>query len=78
MTLTFLVSPILLYSPYQKWLFQNNFLRVICLLFSGPHTLNTEDAQMAGSIGKTMKGVETRIDPETKEICLQGRHVMMG
>jgi len=45
---------------------------------TGPHTLNTEDAQMAGSIGKTMKGVETRIDPETKEICLQGRHVMMG
>jgi len=45
---------------------------------TGPHTLNTADAQMAGSIGKTMKGVETRIDPVSGEICMQGRHVMMG
>jgi len=45
---------------------------------TGPHTLNTADAQMAGSIGKTMKGVETRIDPASGEICMQGRHVMMG
>ena len=25
-----------------------------------------------------MKGVETRIDPVSGEICMQGRHVMMG
>ena len=53
---------------------------------SGMHTFNTETAQCPGSVGRTMKGCQTKIDSNvyTSELCREGeilmggRHVMMG
>ena len=45
---------------------------------SGPHTANTGHSQKIGSAGQTMGGFHSRVDPETGELLIRGRHVMMG
>ncbi len=45
---------------------------------SGPHTGNTGRAQKVGSVGRTMPGFRSRVDPDTGELLIRGRHVMMG
>jgi long-chain-fatty-acid--CoA ligase ACSBG len=51
---------------------------------SGPHLSNTYKVQKLGSIGKELPGWETKIAGEKGkkaskgELCMKGRHVMMG
>lgn len=45
---------------------------------SGPHTLNLKGATKIGSVGRAMPGTETKLDANSSEILMKGRHVMMG
>lgn len=49
---------------------------------TGPHTLNLPEGCKIGTVGRTMHGVETRLDnPDGKgngEICMRGRNIFMG
>lgn len=48
----------------------------------GAHSLTTADSYNFATIGKSLSGVETRIDkPDERghgEICMRGRHILMG
>lgn len=35
----------------------------------GPHTINTYEAFKLGTVGRPMEGTETKLDPETGELC---------
>ncbi|CAM9340352.1 unnamed protein product [Sphacelaria rigidula] len=45
---------------------------------TGPHTACQPEAWKIGSVGRPMKGTESKIVPETGELCLRGRHIFMG
>eukprot|EP00095_Tigriopus_kingsejongensis_P011076 snap_masked-scaffold23_size669530-processed-gene-5.1 protein:Tk11076 transcript:snap_masked-scaffold23_size669530-processed-gene-5.1-mRNA-1 annotation:"hypothetical protein LOTGIDRAFT_234625" len=45
---------------------------------SGPQASNVLHHQRVGSIGKTLEGFHSKIDPEESEIRLLGRNIMMG
>jgi long-chain-fatty-acid--CoA ligase ACSBG len=45
---------------------------------TGPHTVNTPSAWKVGTVGRPMLGTESKIDPESGELCYRGRHIFMG
>jgi long-chain-fatty-acid--CoA ligase ACSBG len=45
---------------------------------TGPHTVNIPTAWKLGSCGRPLPGTESKIDPNTGEICYRGRHIFMG
>jgi len=45
---------------------------------TGPHTVNTPTAWKIGTCGRPLPGTESKIDPDTGEICYRGRHIFMG
>lgn len=45
---------------------------------TGPHTSNFDYAWKIGSIGRDVQNCQSKVEPETKEFCMYGRHVMMG
>ena len=45
---------------------------------TGPHTIGTNSTWKIGTCGRPIKGTETRIAPDTQELCYRGRHVFMG
>lgn len=49
---------------------------------TGPHSTNLPGACKVGTVGKSLVGVEMKLDnPDDKghgEICMRGRHVFMG
>eukprot|EP00957_Ditylum_brightwellii_P116391 8877631-Ditylum_brightwellii.AAC.1 len=45
---------------------------------SGPHCANLKDAWKFGSVGRPMKGTETKIDDASGELCYRGRHIFAG
>lgn len=45
---------------------------------TGPHTSNFDYAWKIGSIGRDVQNCESKVEADTKEYCMYGRHVMMG
>jgi long-chain-fatty-acid--CoA ligase ACSBG len=45
---------------------------------TGPHTVCAPGVWKVGSCGRPLYGTETRIEPDTKELCYRGRHIFMG
>jgi long-chain-fatty-acid--CoA ligase ACSBG len=45
---------------------------------TGPHSVNTLDAFKIGSVGRPLLGTQTKMDPETGELCYTGRHIFAG
>lgn len=45
---------------------------------TGPHTSNFDYAWKIGSIGRDVQNCQSKVEPESKEFCMYGRHVMMG
>lgn len=45
---------------------------------TGPHTSNFEYAWKIGSIGRDVQNVQSKIMPDSREFCMNGRHIMMG
>lgn len=45
---------------------------------TGPHTMNGPNAWKIGSCGRPILGTESKIDPETGELCYRGRHIFAG
>ncbi|GLE00245.1 hypothetical protein PINS_up008972 [Pythium insidiosum] len=45
---------------------------------TGPQAYSNLGVWKIGSVGQTMPGVETRIDSDSQELLMRGRHVMMG
>ncbi|CAM9223463.1 unnamed protein product [Ectocarpus sp. 6 AP-2014] len=45
---------------------------------TGPQTFNTTEAWKIGTCGRPMVGTESKIVPETGELCYRGRHIFMG
>ena len=44
----------------------------------GPHTFTSAQAWKIGTCGRPMKGTESKIAPDTNELCYRGRHIFMG
>jgi long-chain-fatty-acid--CoA ligase ACSBG len=45
---------------------------------TGPHSVNNYTAFKIGSVGRPLLGTETKIDPNTGELCYRGRHIFAG
>eukprot|EP00903_Cladosiphon_okamuranus_P010212 g9671.t1 len=45
---------------------------------TGPHTFNTPEGWKIGTCGRPMLGTESKIVPDTGELCYRGRHIFMG
>ena len=45
---------------------------------TGPHTITTTNAWKIATCGRPIKGTESKIAIDTKELCYRGRHVFMG
>ncbi|CAB1117569.1 unnamed protein product [Ectocarpus sp. CCAP 1310/34] len=45
---------------------------------TGPQTFNTAEAWKIGTCGRPMAGTESKLVPETGELCYRGRHIFMG
>ena len=45
---------------------------------SGPHTTNTANAWMIGTVGRPLPGTVTKTDPDNGELYYSGRHIMAG
>ncbi len=45
---------------------------------TGPHTMNFIDSWKIGSVGCPLMETQSKIDPETGELCYRGRHVFLG
>eukprot|EP01006_Ploeotia_vitrea_P029919 TRINITY_DN62381_c0_g2_i1.p1 TRINITY_DN62381_c0_g2~~TRINITY_DN62381_c0_g2_i1.p1 ORF type:complete len:650 (+),score=8.69 TRINITY_DN62381_c0_g2_i1:69-2018(+) len=45
---------------------------------SGPHTVSAPGNWRVGSCGRELPGTESLIKPDTKELCMKGRHIFMG
>lgn len=45
---------------------------------TGPHTTNTPTNWKIGTCGRPLPGTESKIDPNTGELCYRGRHIFMG
>lgn len=45
---------------------------------TGPHTVNNLRAFKVGTVGRPLPGTESKIDPETGELCYRGRHIFAG
>jgi len=45
---------------------------------TGPHTVSASKCWKIGTCGRPMKGTESKLDPNTGELCYRGRHIFMG
>ena len=45
---------------------------------TGPHTVNNHKAWKIGTCGRPLPGTESKIVPETGELCYRGRHIFAG
>jgi len=45
---------------------------------TGPHTVSNAEAWKVGSVGRPIKGTESKIDSSSGELCYRGRHIFMG
>lgn len=45
---------------------------------SGPHTASCTGQWRLGYVGRPLPGTESKLDPDTHELCYRGRHIFMG
>ncbi len=45
---------------------------------TGPHSVNFHGMWKIGTTGRPLSGTQSKIDPETGELCYRGRHIFLG
>jgi long-chain-fatty-acid--CoA ligase ACSBG len=45
---------------------------------SGPHATNSASAWKIGTVGRSLPGTETKLDPDNGELVYSGRHIFAG
>ncbi len=45
---------------------------------TGPHTVCFEGSWKIGTTGRPIRGTQSKIDPDTGELCYRGRHIFLG
>ena len=45
---------------------------------TGPHTVSAPGQWRMGYCGRPLPGTQSRLDPNTSELCYRGRHIFMG
>ncbi len=45
---------------------------------TGPHSVCFKDSWKIGTVGRPLRGTESKIDPETGELYYRGRHIFLG
>lgn len=69
-------------SPDTLWFFANLDIPVYEVFgqseCTGPHTVSAQGQWKIGYCGRPLVGTDTKIDPNTGELCYRGRHIFMG